>query len=177
MYEKNGLEFSFMIEEDLKKITEYLSKENVCRYLFFGVLPEEEIRAYFMPVIQSMNKGEKKSFAMTIRKENTIIGHCGLDSIKSSKDNYLLGYMFNDEYWGQGYGTIAGEFLLNYAFNYLGAEKVTGDCYASNSASQRIMKNLGMKEEGCLRHQYFTNGSYDDQLLFGILKEEERSLL
>jgi RimJ/RimL family protein N-acetyltransferase len=42
----------------------------------------------------------------------------------------------------------------------------------TNDASVRLHKKLGFIEEGRRRRQFFLNGRYYDDLLFGLLREE-----
>jgi RimJ/RimL family protein N-acetyltransferase len=63
--------------------------------------------------------------------------------------------------------------LLSYAFDSLGAEKVTLKCDGRNARSARAIQKLGAKPEGVLRHHRFTQyGEFRDTAYFGILREE-----
>ena len=174
---KNNLSFSFMEEQDLKVVSSILMKDSVCYYTSFGPNTKEETVDYLLPIIQhikaSLSEGKNPDrIAITIRKNSTIIGHCGLEKIDVSLDNYILGYFLNEDQWAKGYGTTVISVLLDYAFNTLNAYKVTGDCFEENIPSKKLMQNIGMQLEGTVRAQYFRHNRYFNQCFLGILRTE-----
>lgn len=72
----------------------------------------------------------------------------------------------------QGYGTRAMKLLLKYAFHERRLHKFDGFCCDENTASIKMMKKLGCRQEGVVREEVFMSGKYHDRILFGLTAEE-----
>ncbi len=80
------------------------------------------------------------------------------------------------EYQRQGYASEAIRIILRYGFNELRCHKCNSACLASNLASAEMHRKLGFREEGRRREIFFIAGRYEDELVFGMLKEEYDAL-
>ena len=84
-----------------------------------------------------------------------------------------IGYSIARAHWNQGYVTEAVRAVLDEAFRgspQLSRIRAFAD--ARNTASQRVMKKLGMKKEGLLRRNRLERDVLLDEVWFGILREE-----
>ncbi len=81
------------------------------------------------------------------------------------------------EYWGKGLASEARMLLLHFAFRERGFKRIWAVILESNIASIRMCEKCGYKSEGILRSSIFKNGSYHNQVLMSILREEFDSLL
>ena len=72
----------------------------------------------------------------------------------------------------KGYAEDAVRILLRYAFLERRFQKCSSGCVHTNEASIRLHRKLGFVEEGRRRRQFFMNGQYYDDLLFGLTREE-----
>ena len=171
-----NLTFEYIKKDHLPYIVKMLGKESVCKHVFFGPNSEEETISYFQPFIDSINKsiGENKipnDHVFIIKHNEVFLGECAVIPIAFTEGNYLVGYQLDDIYWHKGYGTAACEFLIDFAFTLLNAERISGDCMSTNIGSKKIMMKCGFKPEGCQRKYWIKNGERSDNLLFGILRE------
>lgn len=176
---KDDIAFSYCVEADLKDIASMLSKENVCKYMFFGPNKEEDTLAYFSPLVKSMEASLKEDkipdyhvFSIRTNSTGEFIGQCALLPIEFTNGNFLIGYQIDDTQWKKGYGTAAGAFLVHYAFNVIDAFRLTGDCAQENTGSEKVMIKSGFQPEGRQRKYWFVGGKYFDSLLFSLLKED-----
>ena len=174
-----GLSFRYMVTEDFDDIVTMLENPKVCEYLYFAPCPREHLEAYFLPKINDIQSQLQQDrlpsvHLFTIKKDDKIIGYCGIDAISYSPNNYTIGYTIDEPFWRQGVGMITGEFLVNYSFDVLNARKLTGDCFEQNIGSAKILKNLGFKPEGCVQALYKKNNIYHNNLIFGLLAEEHK---
>ena len=60
-------------------------------------------------------------------------------------DEPELGYRLCAAAWGQGYATEGSKALIERAFRELGAERVTAEAMAVNTASRRVMEKAGLR--------------------------------
>ena len=86
---------------------------------------------------------------------------------------YEIGWIFNKNYWRQGYAFESCKAVVEYAFNQLEAHKIFAEAIDSVK-SVGLMKKLGMRLEGIQRSQTKDNdGNCADLYFYGLLKEEQ----
>ncbi len=72
----------------------------------------------------------------------------------------------------KGTGRQLGQAALQYAFLTAGLHKLCAQALSYNERSIRFHANLGFKQEGTLRDQYFDGQNYHDVVCFGLLASE-----
>lgn len=78
-------------------------------------------------------------------------------------------------YWGKNIILDSCNAGLEFMFETLGAEKLTGKAIARNLPTIFVNKSLGFKVEGVLRQEWrYEDGQRMDVLSFGLLREEWR---
>ena len=76
-----------------------------------------------------------------------MIGFIGMSRNENEEGRVFgLGYVFNDNYHGQGYATEGCRAMLDRAVGALEADRVDTGTAAANEPSCRLLKRLGMKE-------------------------------
>jgi ribosomal-protein-alanine N-acetyltransferase len=120
---------------------------------------------------EGFEAGRLCNFAITLHDSGSLIGAMGL-VITSRFDHAELGYWVGRPYWGRGYCTEAANAVIRYGFAGLGLHRIHASHFARNPASGRVMRNLGMKQEGILREHVKKWGKYEDLVVFGLLKHE-----
>lgn len=99
-----------------------------------------------------------------------IIGGYGYDPEMSSIE---LGYSIFQKYWGLGFASEAAAEVVRYLIMDEGINRVHAWCHVDNAASAGVLTHAGMKQEGLLRQAMKNpNGSYADQKIFGIVRED-----
>lgn len=78
----------------------------------------------------------------------------------------------NRDFLGKGLVTDVLRVASNYAFDVLGARKLTAGAVAPNAAVVKAFLRIGYVEEGRLRHQDALDGGYCDHILLGCFKDE-----
>lgn len=72
----------------------------------------------------------------------------------------------------KGTGKALGKAALRFAFGQAMLFKLCGQVVSHNEKSIRFHQNLGFKQEGILRSQYFDDQEYHDIVCFGMLSSE-----
>ena len=62
--------------------------------------------------------------------------------------------------------------ILTYGFTELGLHRIEAIPLGGNTASKSLLLKLGFKYEGNLRQRHFFREHFEDQLYFGLLREE-----
>jgi len=86
--------------------------------------------------------------------------------------NAEVGYWIAVPFWRNGYASEAARALLEYAFGTLKLHRVYAFHSSNNPASGQVLKKLGMKHEGSMRHHQLKWGEYLDIEIYGILSKE-----
>ena len=62
--------------------------------------------------------------------------------------------------------------MINHAFNALNLHRLNAVVDPRNLASARVLRKLGMREEGLLRENELVKGEWTDELVFAMLADE-----
>lgn len=119
---------------------------------------------------------EGEVWAVVEKRSGRVIGSVGLHKRvgrRCMEGTRELGYALGEEHWGQGYGMEASSAALRYAFETLDCPMVCVSHFPFNQQSKRLIKKLGFVYEGTLRRTWkLPDGSYTDELVYSMLKEE-----
>jgi RimJ/RimL family protein N-acetyltransferase len=108
---------------------------------------------------------------------NRAIGSIGLSSINNKDHNTSFGIAIGEkEYWSKSYGTEAARLIIKYGFEQLNLHRISSSAFSFNERSLRLHRKVGFREEGRMRECTYKNGSYCDEVIFGILKSEWQAL-
>ena len=161
--------------DDLDAVHSYGSDLEVVRYMPWGPNSEEETRD-FLERAQSYAAADPRvgyELAVVQTSADRLIGGIGLDA---NDQQAMLGYCFARPAWGQGFATEAVRLILDFAFNTLDVHRVWAGCDSENAASARVLEKVGMRREGCFKHDYQIRGVWRDTLAFAILSDEWAAL-
>lgn len=104
--------------------------------------------------------------------EGDYVGGLSFHSRDEKNGKFSFGVIVDRPHRGRGYGRDAVHILLRYGFWEQRYQKCNSSCAHSNEASIWLHRKLGFLEEGRRRRQWFYNGEYYDEILFGLTREE-----
>lgn len=81
--------------------------------------------------------------AVVLKESGKLIGFTGLKQ-ESDLNGVDLGYRLNRAYWGKGYGMEAAKPFIDVAFKEMNIPILLGSAMKANTASVKILTNLGM---------------------------------
>ena len=113
----------------------------------------------------------KKGAVAAVHKErNKVIGYILFNEFDAGV--YEIAWIFNKNYWREGYAYESCKAVIDYAFDSMHAHKIFAEAI-DGIKSVNLMKKLGMKFEGIQRSQTRDNsGNWADLYLYGILEED-----
>ena len=87
---------------------------------------------------------------------------------------YEMGWIYNRNYWRQGYAYESCKAVIDYAFGERRAHKIFAEAIDAVK-SVGLMKKLGMQLEGIQRSQVKNNwGNWADLYFYGLLEDDWR---
>ncbi|MEX0749816.1 MAG: GNAT family protein [Dehalococcoidia bacterium] len=125
---------------------------------------------------QQMSYGSGGNFAIET-KDGVHIGSVGFHYVNPENRKATLGITIGDkEYWSKGYGTDAMLTMLRFGFEEMNLRRIDLSVDEDNERAIACYRRCGFVEEGRLREERYSRGTYRDQLWMGVLREEFHSL-
>jgi ribosomal-protein-alanine N-acetyltransferase len=101
-----------------------------------------------------------------------VVGSVSLKNISHMMSYGEIGYGIAEAHQSKGIATAALRLFIQKAFSESSLRKLLAYVHDKNLASCRVLQKLGFKQEGFLREHYIINGVAENELLFGLLKQE-----
>jgi [ribosomal protein S5]-alanine N-acetyltransferase len=83
-----------------------------------------------------------------------------------------IGYWTGAPFARRGYMTAAVRALIPFCFGTLRLHRLEAACIPGNAASVRLLEKTGFQREGYARDYLCINGTWQDHLLYGRLKDD-----
>ncbi len=131
----------------------------------------EDARAYMEMQRAGLAAGNHLLLAIALKEHDEAIGSIGL-TIDRGNNRAEIGFWIGTPYWNRGLMTEAAGAMVGYGFARLGLRRIWGGHFAGNEASGRVQRKIGMKPEGVLRQCLCKNGTYYDDVVHAVLREE-----
>lgn len=133
---------------------------------------EQQIREAFEARLPSWSPGSPHWLCLLVRDKTTNepLGVTGY--IHHADDCAEVGFLFAAAAQGKGYGRESLSALCDFAFKEGGIRKLTATVTAGNFASRNLLEKTGFILEGELRESYWLRGSWHNDWLFGLLRQE-----
>lgn len=134
--------------EDAQDVFEWVSDEQVARYMVYNTYENMEQVFDWLAFIQKEPQANREyHFGYVRKKDGKLIGSgsIGPDSLK--EDFWGFGYNFRRDCWDMGYATEAARAMLQFAHDTLGATKFSASHVDVNQASGHVMEKCGLTFE------------------------------
>ena len=147
-------EFTLDDAEDLLKIFADGGSAPNPRFLPLDI---EYSKGFINKMIESYKQNGFGLWAVIDKKDNTLIGHCGIHRIpiNDTEINNELAYRIYKPLWGNGFATEAAKAVKKYAFNVLKLPELVSCIDSENSRSIRVAEKNGLT--------YWKEGKYNKQ--------------
>jgi RimJ/RimL family protein N-acetyltransferase len=168
------LRLRFLVPEDLAAVHAIESREDVCRWLYWGPRSEEETRvALERRIARARDAAETGvTFAIELRESGVLVGHVGVTLGAPEHRGGEIGFIVHPDHGGRGYATEAAQAVLALSFGAYGLHRVEGRAEARNVASLRVLEKLGMRREGHLVENEWVKGEWQSEVVYALLAHE-----
>lgn len=120
---------------------------------------------------------ESFQFLICRLEDDQPVGRTDLFQIDRRHGSAALGITIGDPVmWSKGYGTDAVNALVDFAFGQLRLERVWLDTDAHNARAQAVYTKAGFVREGVLRHTFYQDGRWSDDVRMAMIHEEWTAL-
>jgi ribosomal-protein-alanine N-acetyltransferase len=159
---------------DAPSLFSLLSTEEVSRFISPPPASVEAFERYIAWSQRQRAAGLYVCFAVVPRGADTPIGLVHLRALGPGFGTADWGFAIGSEFWGKGIFTEAAELVLDFAFEVLHTHRLEARAAVCNARGNGALRKLGAEREGLLRHAFFRDGDYLDQVLWSILAEDWR---
>lgn len=174
MIETDRLLIRNFTENDWQDLKGYISKDEVVRFEPGWDPSEDACRKRVKELARRSG-----FWAVELKSAGKMIGHIIFDRIPPMNlRTWMIGYIFDSDFYGNGYATEACKAIISYGFNDLEIHRVMAKCSPENTRSWRLLERIGMRREGHLKKSLTFNATSDgepiwwDEYLYAILREE-----
>ncbi|MCI9058338.1 MAG: GNAT family N-acetyltransferase [Lachnospiraceae bacterium] len=102
-----------------------------------------------------------------------VIGTVSFHNIKYGFFQYCeLGYKFDRRFWGRGYARESILRGIQVVFEELKLHRIEACVLPGNTASRKLLLNLGFEFEGIKKQSVMLHGKWRDHELYALLSEE-----
>jgi RimJ/RimL family protein N-acetyltransferase len=157
--------------EDVAAVHAYAADPEVCRFVEWGPNTEHQTRQFVTEMVAAASRPDRTSFTWAITTGGAVVGACSISVTSAAHRRGELGYVLARAHWGLGYATEAASAVLAFGRDGLGLHRVEATCRPGNVASQRVLRKLGMQQEGVLRSHMLIRGRREDSLLFATVSD------
>ena len=157
---------------DASEMVRLVNDREVARYTLIPYpYTREMAEAWIGTHVPRFLEGARITCAVTHLEGSQLMGTVAL-GIDAAHDKADLHYWLGKEFWNQGYATEAAQRLVLYGFEAFALHRIQASHSANNPASGRVLRKLGMRYEGRMRHALKRWDVYDDLELYAVLAED-----
>ncbi len=138
-----------MTAEDAEDFFRIYNDRKTKKFVVKTFISLEDVRGQIEKHIENYYKKYGFGLWATILKENNrLIGRCGLlfQEVEGVED-LEVAYLFDSDYWGNGFAAEAAEMLVKLGFQRFGFNRVVAYIDPQNTASIRVAEKVGLKYE------------------------------
>lgn len=143
----------------------------IARYLASS-RQEETVRAAFESRLPRWEPGSRHWLCLVMREKTSGEPFGVTGFIDQGEGIAEVGYLLATRVHGQGLGLESLRAVCDYAFQVCGYRKLAATVTVGNTPSKRVLEKAGFVLEGTLRENYFLDGFWQDDWLFGLLARE-----
>lgn len=135
--------------------------------------PLEETHNYIERITQPDPKPTIIRYAIHRKADDALIGYGVIAFIDRYHRRCRLGITLGEKAeWGKGYAKEALTAVIDYCFQSLDLNRIGVELYSFNDRSMRLFESLGFRREGVIRQAVWKKGTFADELVYGLLRQE-----
>jgi RimJ/RimL family protein N-acetyltransferase len=129
----------------------------VMKYVGDGVLTKTQAEAWWQKLFEKLYSQGFNIWAVFTKEDSRYVGHAGIYSRQTKKEDWEFVYFLNRNSWGKGYATEIARRIIKYGFEELNLPEVFATVDDGHSASIRVLEKAGMKFE---RYEFDDDGRF-----------------
>lgn len=170
----NKLQLRPFTLDDAPRVSELLNNWNVASMLARVPFPYAEKDAQTWIGSHKENRANSTDWPFAIETKAGLVGTIGIHRTEPSIMEF--GYWIGEPYWGKGIASEASRVLADFAFDILGAERLTSGHFTENPASGRVLVKTGFEEIGIGTRSCLAQGENVPSIDYHLTREHWQTL-
>jgi len=155
--------------DDVAAVHAYAGDPAVCRWTDWGPNTPAQSQAFVDELCAASTLEPADSLTWAVTLAGGVVGACSVTVTSHEHGRGAMGYVVAREHWGRGLATESAAAVLRFARGDLALARVEATCRPGNVASQRVLRAIGMQQEGLMRSHLSIRGRREDSLLFAAV--------
>lgn len=144
IFETERLYLRELNENDFGALCKIMQDEETM-YAYEGAFSDEEVQEWLDRQLSRYREYGFGLWAVVLKETGEVIGQCGLTMQPWKNEKVLeIGYLFQRQFWHNGYASEAAAACKKYAFEVLKADEVCSIIRDTNLPSQKVAERNGM---------------------------------
>ncbi len=156
---------------DILTTTAWLNSEQIADIM--GYLPVMTLDQQYEWFDKLKSDSTRYVFAVCLNEDGRHIGNVALGNVDMLHRHGMFSIFLADTAdRTRGLGSEAARLILGFAFEKLNLNKVHLRTSARFKEALRMYERLGFVREGVMRQHVFANGTYEDKIIYSLLRAE-----
>ena len=160
-----------LMEKDAPLMLEWMHDDDVTQFLSVDFSTKTLSDAQLF-IRESISNTCKEIHMACVNEHDEYLGTVSLKTVDLLNKRAEYAICMRRCAHGTGAAFYATEVILRIAFEQMGLERVYLYHYSSNRRARRFYQKMGFIIEGVLRHHVFRNGVFEDEIWYGILRND-----
>lgn len=158
-------------ETDIVQTTKWMNDPEISDIM--GYLPVNTLNDQLSWFKDQSKDKSRYVFAICDNNDGLQIGNVGLGNIDYINRHCMFNiFIVKRDNRSRGLGSQATNLALEFAFRRLNMNKVYLRTSERFIEANLMYKGLGFVQEGVMRQHYYTDGKYEDKIIYSILRTE-----
>ncbi len=160
------------LKDDAQNVYDNItSNENIAKYLTWQKHASFKQTEELLDNWSSHYNNRTYRWAICDKANNEVIGSIQVGNAGFNFHCVEIAFVIAENYWNQGNMTEILTQIIKHMFD-LGCHRIEAKHHIDNLASAKVMKKIGMKNEGVLKDYAVKDGQYIDYSVWAIVNEQ-----
>ena len=159
--------------DDWERVHIYGASPEFSQFELWGPNTVEDTKKFVSDMVAQTEEKDryKFDFAICLKKDELLIGGCGIRRESQSSCVANLGWAINPEFQNQGFATEAARALMKFGFEKLSLAVIYATCDTRNTASFKVMEKLKMHNAGLIKGDKMQKGHLRDTFRYELIRQ------
>ncbi|MRG85843.1 GNAT family N-acetyltransferase [Salinibacillus xinjiangensis] len=158
---------------DAQAIYPFLTDPETMKYITpHPIQSVAEVEDYVENCLSKYREQKEIPWVIESKEEKQTVGIFRFHKVNLWHQKAEMGVVIHPQFQGKGVMNELLATLLPFGFNDLGLNRVVGDIFADNKASEKLLLNYNFHKDGQLRQTDFDGTTFHDTVVYSLLKSE-----
>jgi ribosomal-protein-alanine N-acetyltransferase len=168
----SGITLREMRASDAPALLALLTTEEVTRFISPPPSTIEGFQRFISWAAREREAGQYICFAVVPEGYDTAVGLFQIRQLDPMFTTAEWGFAIGSAFWGSGLFAQGAKLVIEFAFEVIGVHRLEARAAVENGRGNGALRKSGAIQEGILRKSFLRGGTYHDQALWSILRQD-----